>query len=105
MPDNNCPHTMNIGSLDARVSSLERRFDAHSESLDNRLKELTLKLQINADHVLEDKAKKSGFFRGVHITATLTGYFVLMVLLLIAGKITGGIDHFIKLLSSLGFKI
>lgn len=104
MPDD-CPHTMKIGSLDARVSALEKRIDDHSLSLERRLNELSLKMQSNADQVLEEKSKKSGFFRGVHITATLTGYFVLMVLLLIAGKITGGIDQFIKMIASLGFKI
>ncbi|MBY0475400.1 MAG: hypothetical protein K2Q13_10135 [Nitrosomonas sp.] len=105
MSDNNCPHTMNIGSLDARVSALEKQVDANSASFENRLSALSLKMQINADHVLAEKSQKSGFFRGVHITATLTGYFVLMVLLLIAGKVTGGIDQFIKMIASLGFKI
>lgn len=104
MPDD-CPHTMKIGALDARVSALEKRIDANSLSFESRLNELSLKMQLNADQVLEEKSKKSGFFRGVHITATLTGYFVLMVLLLIAGKITGGIDQFIKMIASLGFKI
>ncbi len=104
MPDD-CPHTMQIGSLNARVSALEKRIDDHSLSLERRLNDLSLKMQSNADHVLEEKSKKSGFFRGVHITASLTGYFVLMVLLLIAGKITGGIDQFIKMIASLGFKI
>ncbi|PSJ15826.1 hypothetical protein [Nitrosomonas supralitoralis] len=104
MPDD-CPHTMQIGALDARVTALEKSLDANSLSFESRLNELSLKMQLNADQVLEEKSKKSGFFRGVHITATLTGYFVLMVLLLIAGKITGGIDQFIKMIASLGFKV
>lgn len=100
-----CPHAMQIGALDARVAALEKNVDAYSHSFESRINELSLKMQINAEQVLEDKAKKSGFFLGVHTTATLTGYFVLIVLLLIVGKITGGIEQFIKMIASLGFKI
>lgn len=106
-----CPHAMKIGSNTARIEQLERRAAEMSDThrsriaeLEKKIVDLTEQAQEEAMRVIEDKAQKSGFVRGMHMTATLIGYGAIIIALVLAGKVTGGIDMFIKFLGSLDLK-
>ena len=98
---------MQIGAQQAKISSLEKelenlRASQNSKILDlekqiNRLTEIARE---NADLLLQDRARKAGFIKGMHTTATLIGYSVIILALLVAGKFTGALDVFIKFVTS-----
>ena len=97
-----CPHTMQMGSHEARIAALEKGIVDLENSLEAKINQVTVLAQNNAVKIIEDKANQSGFIKGVHITATLIGYAIIIVLLLMAGKFTGAIESFLKLLSGKG---
>lgn len=104
-----CPHAMQIGSCEARITALEKgtgdlkKSIADLEnSLEAKINEVTLMAQNNAVKILEEKAKQSGFIKGMHMTATLIGYSIIIVSLILAGKFTGAIESVLKLLSGKG---
>ncbi|SDH27884.1 hypothetical protein [Nitrosomonas sp. Nm132] len=111
MPDPQCPHAMQIGQNSAKIASLEKEIASLTKSqqtsiaeLEKKLSKLTAMAQSSAMQVVEDKAKKSGFIRGMHMTATLIGYGIIIVALILAGKVTGGLDMFVRFLGSLDLK-
>lgn len=97
-----CPHTMQMGSHEARIKSLEKGMEDLESSLEAKISSVTLMAQNNALKLIEDKASQSGFIKGMHITATLIGYSIIIVSLILAGKFTGATESFIKLLSGKG---
>lgn len=98
MENQNCPHTMQMGSHEARIAALEKGMVDLENSLETKISEVTLMAQNNALKLIEDKAKQSGFIKGMHMTATLIGYSIIIIALLLAGKFTGAIESFLKLL-------
>lgn len=98
MENSNCPHTMQMGSHEARISALEKGMVDLENSLETKISEVTLMAQGNALKLIEDKAKQSGFIKGMHMTATLIGYAIIIIALLLAGKFTGATESFLKLL-------
>ncbi|WP_292992618.1 hypothetical protein [Nitrosomonas sp.] len=97
-----CPHTMQMGSHEARIVALEKGMEDLEHSIEDKINKVTAMAQNNAVKIIEDKANQSGFIKGVHITATLIGYAIIIGLLLMAGKFTGAIESFLKLLSGKG---
>ena len=97
-----CPHTMQMGSHEARILALEKGMEDLEHSIEDKINRVTVMAQSNAVKLIEDKAKQSGFIKGVHITATLIGYAIIIVLLLMAGKFTEAIESVLKLLSGKG---
>ncbi|MDC8446108.1 MAG: hypothetical protein LV471_09320 [Nitrosomonas sp.] len=102
MEDQHCPHTMRMGSHEARITALEKNMTILESSLESKINSVTLMAQNNAMKLIEDKANQSGFIRGMHMTATIIGYSIIIVALLLAGKFTGAIESVIKLLSGKG---
>lgn len=102
MENPQCPHTMQMGSHEARIVALEKGMEDLEHSIEAKINQVTVLAQNNAVKIIEDKANQSGFIKGVHITATLIGYAILIVLLLMAGKFTGAIESVLKLLSGKG---
>lgn len=102
MSDNHCPHTMQIGSQEARITALEENQRALETSLEIKINTLTMTVQSNALKIIEDKASQSGFIKGIHATATLLGYAIIIIGLLLAGKFTGAIESALKFFA--GFK-
>ena len=96
--EDKCPHTMRMGSHEARITALEQNMTGLETSLENKIKAVTLIAENSAQKLLEDKASHSGFIKGVHMTATLIGYTIIIIALLLAGKFTGAIESFLKLL-------
>lgn len=106
-----CPHAMQIGQNSAKIASLEKEVASltisHQTSiarLEKKISNLAEMAQSSAMQVVEDKARQSGFIRGMHMTATLIGYGIIIIALILAGKVTGGIDMFIRFLGSLDLK-
>jgi len=102
MTDNHCPHTMQIGSQEARISALEKNYAELETSMEVKINSLTLTVQSNALKIIEEKANQSGFIKGIHATATLLGYSIIIIGLLLAGKFTGAIESALKFFA--GFK-
>lgn len=102
MTDNHCPHTMQIGSQEARIMALEENQRALETSLEIKINTLTATVQGNALRIIENKASQSGFVKGIHATATLIGYAIIITGLLLAGKFTGAIESALKFFA--GFK-
>lgn len=102
MTDNHCPHTMQIGSQEARILALEENHKALETTIENKINALTLTVQSNALKIIEDKASQSGFIKGIHVTATLLGYSIIIIGLLMAGKFTGALEATLKFFT--GFK-
>ena len=99
MTDNHCPHTMKIGSQEARISALEANHKALETTIESKINALTLTVQSNALKIIEEKAKQSGFIKGIHVTATLLGYSIIIIGLLMAGKFTGAVEAVLKFFS------
>lgn len=99
-----CPHAIEIGSHKARIASLEKQLsDLENNkiaSLEKKIAELTNAAQNNARQVIEDKATQRGFIRGMHVTATLVGYAIIIISLFLAGKVTGGLEALVKFIAS-----
>jgi len=102
MTDNHCPHTMQIGSQEARILALEKNHKALETTIEGKISALTLTVQSNALKIIEDKASQSGFIKGIHVTATLLGYSIIIIGLLMAGKFTGALEATLKFFT--GFK-
>ncbi len=102
MEKSHCPHTMQMGSHEARIIALEKGMEDLESSIEAKINKVTALAQNSAVKIIEDKANQSGFIKGVHITATLIGYSIIIVLLLMAGKFTGAIESILKLLSGKG---
>lgn len=102
MSDNHCPHTMQIGSQEARITALERNYADLETSVEKKINTITLTVQNNALRIIEEKASQSGFIKGIHATATLIGYAIIITGLLLAGKFTGAIESALKFFA--GFK-
>lgn len=102
MEKQQCPHTMQMGSHEARIVALEKGMTDLENSLESKISQVTLMAQNNALKLIEDKASQSGFIKGMHMTATLIGYSIIIVSLILAGKFTGATESFIKLLSGKG---
>jgi hypothetical protein len=90
--EDKCPRDMQIGRHEARIGSLE------SEMTDIRKQ-----VQSNAVHMIEDKASRSGFLKGIHFMATFIGYAVIIAILLAGEKFSGAIEAVLKFLTS--FKV
>lgn len=102
MTDNHCPHTMQIGSQEARILALEENYAELKTSMEGKINSLTLTVQGNALKIIEEKANQSGFIKGIHATATILGYSIIIIGLLLAGKFTGAIESVLKFFA--GFK-
>ncbi|MBL0011139.1 MAG: hypothetical protein IPP22_09370 [Nitrosomonas sp.] len=87
-----------MGSHEARITALETGMEDLESSLESKISRVTLMAENNALKLMEDKAKQSGFIKGMHMTATLIGYSVIIIALLLAGKFTGAIESVLKLL-------
>lgn len=87
-----------MGSHEARIAALEKNMTDLESSLEGKIKAVTLIAESSAQKLLEDKANQSGFIKGVHMTATLIGYAIIIIALLLAGKFTGAIESVLKLL-------
>ncbi|MBL0011050.1 MAG: hypothetical protein IPP22_08745 [Nitrosomonas sp.] len=98
MEKTDCPHTMRMGSHEARISALEKGMEDLESSLESKISRVTVLAENNALKLMEDKAKQSGFIKGMHMTATLIGYSVIIIALLLAGKFTGAIESVLKLI-------
>ena len=99
MSDNHCPHTMQIGTHEARITALEENSKAFETTIEGKINALTLTVQGNALKIIEDKASQSGFIKGIHVTATLLGYSIIIIGLLMAGKFTGATEAVFKFFS------
>jgi len=99
MTDNHCPHTMRIGSQEARIKALEQNQKEFETTIEGKINALTLTVQGNALKIIEDKASQSGFIKGIHVTATLLGYSIIIIGLLMAGKFTGATEAVFKFFS------
>ena len=104
-----CPHTMQVGSQEEKITALQeevRELKGHMDNLESSLEakinSVTVMAQNNALKIIEDKAKQSGFIKGMHMTATLIGYSIIIVSLILAGKFTGATESILKLLSGKG---
>jgi len=95
MTDSRCPHTMQIGSQEARIKALEE----NQTTIEGKINQLTLTVQNNALKIIEEKAKQSGLIKGIHVTATLLGYSIIIIGLLMAGKFTGAVEAVLKFFS------
>lgn len=98
MENSDCPHTMRMGSHEARITALEKGMEDLETSLESKISRVTVMAENNALKLMEDKAKQSGFIKGMHMTATLIGYSVIIIALLLAGKFTGAIESVLKLI-------
>lgn len=98
MENSDCPHTMRMGSHEARITALEKGMEDLESSLESKISRVTVLAENNALKLMEDKAKQSGFIKGMHMTATLIGYSVIIIALLLAGKFTGAIESVLKLI-------
>lgn len=85
-----CPRDIQIGQHEARIVTLESEV-AHIRS----------EVQRSAAQMIEDRAKRSGFLRGIHFAATIIGYTVIIGALIASEKFAGALSAFIKLLSSI----
>ena len=70
MTDNHCPHTMRIGTHEARITALEENRKAFETTIEGKISALTLTVQGNALKIIEDKASQSGFIKGIHVTCS-----------------------------------
>ena len=98
MENSDCPHTMRMGSHEARITALEKGMEDLETSLESKISRVTVMAENNALKLMEDKAKQSGFIKGMHMTATLIGYTIIIIALLLAGKFTGAIESVLKLI-------
>ena len=98
MENSDCPHTMRMGSHEARITALEKGMEDLESSLESKISRVTVLAENNALKLMEDKAKQSGFIKGMHMTATLIGYSVIIIALLLAVKFTGAIESVLKLI-------
>jgi len=87
-----------MGSHEARITALEKGMEDLETSLESKISRVTVMAENNALKLMEDKAKQSGFIKGMHMTATLIGYSVIIIALLLAGKFTGAIESVLKLI-------
>lgn len=87
-----CPHDMQIGRHEARIGTLE-----------GEVSDIRKQVQSSAAQIIEDKARRSGFLKGIHFMATFIGYAVIICILLAGEKFTGAFEAFLKLLTS--FKV
>jgi len=87
-----------MGSHEARITALEKGMEDLESSLESKISRVTVLAENNALKLMEDKAKQSGFIKGMHMTATLIGYSVIIIALLLAGKFTGAIESVLKLI-------
>ena len=53
MTDNHCPHTMQIGSQEARILALEENYAELKTSMEGKINSLTLTVQGNALKIIE----------------------------------------------------
>ena len=98
MENSDCPHTMRMGSHEARITALEKGMEDLESSLESKIKAVRLIAENSAQKLWEDKASRSGFIKGMHMTATLIGYTIIIIALLLAGKFTGAIESVLKLI-------
>lgn len=97
--NDDCPHTLRIGQHEARITALENGQKELKNSWEKEIHALTLTVEHNALKIIEDKASQSGFIKGVHATASLLGYSIIIVALLVAGKFTGAMEAVLKFFS------
>lgn len=97
MNEDSCPHTMRIGQHEARIGALESR----SFTMEGKINSLTRSAEQDALRVIEEKAGQSGFIKGIRATATLLGYSIIIIALLVAGKFTGALEAIIKFFSAI----
>lgn len=90
MNDDKCPRDMQIGAHEARIDSLEEE-----------MAEVRKKVQDNAAQMIKEQANRSGFLRGVHLTATVIGYSVIIAAMLAGEKFMGAIESVLRFLSSM----
>lgn len=87
-----CPRDMQIGQHEARIVTLE-----------SEVSHIRSEVQRSAAQMIEDRAKRSCFLRGIHFTATIIGYAVIIGALIASEKFAGALSTFIKLLTSIKF--
>lgn len=109
MENQQCPHTMQKGAQEARIVALEKGVGDLKDSMNDLEDSLEAKINVvrtmaqnSATKIIEDKASQSGFIKGMHMTATLIGYSIIIVSLILAGKFTGATESILKLLSGKG---
>lgn len=81
-----CPHTQEIGVLQARNTMLEERL--------NKLENIARK---SADELLSNRVEEKTTRKWLDIVAKIIGYCVLIGALFAAGKVTGFADVILKI--------
>lgn len=90
---------MQIGSHEAKIGAHETRIG----TLESEMTDIRKQVQGNAVNMIEDKASRSGFLKGVHFAATFIGYAVIIGVLLAGEKFAGAVEAVLKFLTS--FKV
>ncbi|SDW99438.1 hypothetical protein [Nitrosomonas communis] len=103
-----CPHSMEPGTPKTKIESLEREIENINASPNCKILELEKQINLlaeiakeDADFLLQGKARRVGFIKAMHTTATLTGYAIIIFVLLAIVKFMKGLDFFIKFVTSL----
>lgn len=75
MENPQCPHTMQMGAQEARITALEKGVGDLKDSIVDLEDSLEAKINIvkvmaqsSATKIIEDKASQSGFLKGMHVT-------------------------------------
>lgn len=102
------PHSMELDPHKAKTESLEKEIETLKVSQNSKILELEKQInrfaeiaKENANFLLQDKARRVGFIKAMHTTATLIGYAVIIFVLLVTVKFVKGLDFFIKFVTSL----
>lgn len=103
-----CPQSMELGTPKTKIESLEREIENIKASPNCKILEVEKQINLlaeiakeDADLLLQDKARRVGFIKAMHTTATLIGYAVIMLVLLVIAKFMKGLDFLIKFVTSL----
>jgi hypothetical protein len=88
---------MELGTPKAKIESLEREIENLKASPNCKILELGRQINLlaeiakeDADFLLQDKARRVGFIKAMHTTATLIGYAVIIFVLLVTVKFMAG---------------
>lgn len=80
-----CPHTEEIGKLQAKVMYLEQELE--------KLQRIS---QLLSNSLLEEQSQNKGYWKGVEITTRIIGAILLASLFLALGKVTGAAEVFLS---------
>ncbi|SFI46416.1 hypothetical protein [Nitrosomonas sp. Nm34] len=102
------PHSMELCAHKTKTESLEKEIETLKASQNSKILELGKQIshlaeiaRENADFLLQDKARRGGFIKTMHTTATLIGYAAIIFVLLVTVNFMTGLDFFIKFATSL----